>query len=238
MSYVTGCVLPVEAERRARFVDQARKAAPLIREFGASCVVDALGDDVPKGKITDFYRSVAARDGEILGFGWIEWPDSAARDAGESRMMADPRMDVSDMAFDARRMIHGGFEMVVDEGPAGPFGYVDGFVLAVPSENREGFIAHCLAAAPLFLRHGATRHVECWGVDVPAGQVTDFQRAVAAEPGETVCFSWIEWPDKAARDAGQKAVFAEMDTAMADNPMPFDGRRMIYGGFDVVSREA
>lgn len=238
MTYVMGCVLPVEARNRDRFVEQARRAAPFFREFGATGVVDAVGDDVPHGKRTDFHRAVAARDGELVAFGWIAWPDKATKEAGEARMTADPRMDMSDMAFDGRRMIFGGFEPVVDEGPGGAFGYVEGFVLAVPTANRDTFVRHCREAAPLFLRNGATRHVECWGIDVPEGQVTDFHRAVQAKPDETVCFSWIEWPDKAMRDAGQKAVFAEMEGAPDDNPMPFDGQRMIYGGFRVVSREA
>jgi uncharacterized protein YbaA (DUF1428 family) len=236
MSYVMGCVLPVEGSNRERFVEQAKKAAPFFREFGATSVIDAVGDDVPTGEVTDFHRSVAAKDGELIAFGWIAWPDKGTKDAAETAMMADPRMDMSDMAFDGQRMIFGGFEPVVDEGPGGAFGYVDGFVLAVPTANRDIFEQHCRAAAPLFLRNGATRHVECWGVDVPAGKVTDFARAVKAGPDETVCFSWIEWPDKATRDAGQKALFAEMEGTMTDNPMPFDGKRMIFGGFDVVSR--
>lgn len=235
MTHIMGCVFPVEAANRERFVEQAVTIASVFRELGAVGVVDALGDDVPPGQVTDFYRAVAAREGEIVGFGWVEWADEASAKAAEERMRADPRMDMSDMAFDGRRMIFGGFEKVVDEGTGGAFGYVDGFLLAVPTANRETFIRHCLDAAPLFLRHGATRHVECWGVDVPEGKVTDFHRAVKREAGETVCFSWIEWPDRATRDRGQKAVFAEMETAMADNPMPFDGRRMVFGGFEVVS---
>ncbi|RIY01330.1 DUF1428 domain-containing protein [Aureimonas flava] len=238
MAYVMGCVIPVEGSNRDRFVEQARELAPIFREFGASSVVDAVGDDVPHGTHTDIHRSVDGRDGELVAFGWIDWLDRAAKEAGEAKMMADPRMDMSDMAFDGKRMIFGGFEPVVDEGPGGAFGYVDGFVLAVPTARRDAFVRHCRAAAEVVLRHGATRHVECWGVDVPEGKVTDFRRAVQAKPDETVCFSWIEWPDKAARDTGQKGIMAEMETALEDNPMPFDGKRLIYGGFQVVSREA
>lgn len=237
MPYVMGCVIPVEGSKRERFVEQARMAAPFFREFGALSVLDAVEDDVPRGEVTDFHRCVAARDDELVAFGWIVWPDKATKDAGEATMMADPRMDMTDMAFDGKRMIFGGFDPVVDEGPGGAFTYVEGFVIAVPTANKAVFVRHCREAAPVFLRHGATRLVECWGVDVPDGEVTDFARAVKAGPDETVCFSWIEWPDKATRIAGQKAVFAEMESTMRDNPMPFDGKRMIYGGFDVVSRE-
>jgi len=237
MSYVMGCVIPVEGSSRERFAEQAVRFAPVFTELGASSVVDAVGDDVPKGTLTDFHRAVAAKEGELVAFGWITWPDKATKDAAEPAMMSDPRMDVAEIAFDAQRMIYGGFEPVVDEGPGGDFGYLDGFVLAVPTANRDAFERHCREAAPIFLRHGATRHVECWGVDVPAGKVTDFQRAVKAEPDETVCFSWIEWPDKATRDAGQSAIGAEMVSEKMEFPMPFDGKRVIYGGFAVVSRK-
>ena len=112
--------------------------------------------------------------------------------------------------------------------------YIDGFVIAVPTANRQAFIDHANLADGLFLEFGATRVVECWGDDVPAGKQTDFQRAVQARDDETIVFSWIEWPDKATRDAGMKKM---MDDPRADpktNPMPFDGKRMIYGGFAPV----
>ncbi|WP_082537251.1 MULTISPECIES: DUF1428 domain-containing protein [unclassified Aureimonas] len=236
MSYVLGCVLPIEAGKRDRFVEQAVQAAPFFREFGASSVLDAVGDDVPKGEATDFRRAVDAKDGELVAFGWVIWPDKATKNAAEPAMMSDPRMDMSDMAFDGKRMIYGGFEPMIDEGPGGAFGYIDGFVLAVPTARREEFVRHCREAAPLFLRNGATRHVECWGVDVPEGKVTDFHRAVKTQADETVCFAWIEWPDRETRDAGHEAVSAEMERI--DIPMPFDAKRVIHGGFAVVSRES
>ncbi len=115
--------------------------------------------------------------------------------------------------------------------------YVDGFVIAVPAANKQRFIDHARTADPLFVELGATRIVECWEDDVPAGQVTDFRRAVAAEEGESVVLSWIEWPDKETRDAAMAKMMDEqfikneprMDPAR--NPMPFDGKRMIFGGF-------
>ncbi|MDH2327087.1 DUF1428 domain-containing protein [Cereibacter sp. SYSU M97828] len=112
--------------------------------------------------------------------------------------------------------------------------YVDGFILAVPTARKAEYIAHAALAAPSFRRHGALRVVETWGDDVPEGKVTDFQRSVQAKPDETVCFSWIEWPDKATRDAAMPKVFEEMETLMKDHPMPFDGQRMVYGGFQSV----
>ena len=113
--------------------------------------------------------------------------------------------------------------------------YIDGFVIAVPTANKERFIAHARSGDAVFMEHGATRIFECWGDDVPHGKTTDFHRAVDAREDETVMFSWIEWPDKATRDAFS----AKMDDLMKTdprfgpetNPMPFDGARMIYGGF-------
>jgi uncharacterized protein YbaA (DUF1428 family) len=116
--------------------------------------------------------------------------------------------------------------------------YIDGFVIAVPTANKDKFIQHANAADSLFMELGATRILECWGDDVPEGKTTDFYRAVQATEDETVLFSWIEWPDKATRDAA----FAKMDGLMKTdprmnpekNPIPFDGKRMIYGGFAPV----
>jgi len=111
--------------------------------------------------------------------------------------------------------------------------YIDGFVIAVPTANRQKFIDFAKEFDPIFLEYGATRVLECWGDDVPHGERTDFYRAVDAREDEAVLFSWIEWPDKATRDEGMKRVMD--DPRMGpDNPMPFDGKRMIFGGFAPV----
>ena len=111
--------------------------------------------------------------------------------------------------------------------------YIDGLVLAVPEGNREAFLSHANMVDALFIEHGATRVVECWEDDVADGKQTDFRRAVAAQPGERIVFAWIEWPSKEARNAGMKA--AMEDPRMSGAPdMPFDGKRMIFGGFDQV----
>ena len=115
--------------------------------------------------------------------------------------------------------------------------YIDGFVIAVPTANKQKFIEHARHFDALFIELGATRVIESWGVDVSAGKVTDFRRAVQATDDETVAFSWVEWPDKATRDAGMKKMVEDprMDpTNPANPPMPFDGKRMIFGGFDPV----
>lgn len=112
--------------------------------------------------------------------------------------------------------------------------YIDGFVVPVPLANKNAYLDMAQRALPLFKEFGATRVVECWGDDVPEGKVTDFRRAVQAKPEETVVFSWIEWPSKAVRDAGQKKMI-EDERMTAIPGMPFDGQRMIYGGFAPVA---
>jgi uncharacterized protein YbaA (DUF1428 family) len=111
--------------------------------------------------------------------------------------------------------------------------YIDGFVIAVPNANREKFIKHARTFDALFVEFGATRVVECWGDDVPDGKLTDFRRAVQATPDETVVFSWMEWPDKATRDAGMEK-FMKDPRMEAAADCPFDGKRMIFGGFKAV----
>lgn len=114
--------------------------------------------------------------------------------------------------------------------------YVDGFVAPVAAgTSREGYAAFAEKAAPIFKEHGATRVVEGWGDDVPEGKLTDFRRSVQAADGETVVFSWIEWPSKAARDAGMKKVMSDPRMQSGAMDMPFDGKRMIFGGFQVVA---
>ncbi len=109
--------------------------------------------------------------------------------------------------------------------------YVDGFVVAVPAENRDVYRAHAAEAAALFREFGATRVVECWEDQVPDGKVTDFRRAVQAKPGEMIVFSWIEYPSLEIRNqVGEKMMSDPRMKAMGSN-MPFDGKRMIYGGF-------
>lgn len=112
--------------------------------------------------------------------------------------------------------------------------YVDGFVAAVPTANREAFRKHAEAAAAVFKEYGALRVVECWGDDVPEGKLTSFPMVVKCEPGETVVFSWIYWPSRQARDEGMKKVMADPRLQPDVNPMPFDGRRLIYAGFEVL----
>jgi uncharacterized protein YbaA (DUF1428 family) len=116
--------------------------------------------------------------------------------------------------------------------------YVDGFVIAVPTANKQKFTDHAAMADPVFMELGATHIVEAWEDDVKHGKVTDFRRAVQATADESIVFSWISWPDKATRDAAMaKMMSGELNDPRMDpakNPMPFDGMRLIFGGFTPV----
>ena len=112
--------------------------------------------------------------------------------------------------------------------------YVDGFVCAVPTANKDAYRRHAEAAATVFKDHGALSLVECWGDDVPEGTVNSMHTAVLRKPEEVVVFSWITWPSKAVRDAGLKKVMTDPRLPQKADPMPFDGQRMIFGGFEMI----
>ena len=112
--------------------------------------------------------------------------------------------------------------------------YVDGFVCAVPTANRAAYLQHAQDAALIFKEFGALGVVECWGDDVPEGKLTSFPLAVKREPDETVVFSWISWPSRAVRDAGWAKVMADPRMQPGAMTVPFDGKRVIYGGFEVL----
>jgi uncharacterized protein YbaA (DUF1428 family) len=112
--------------------------------------------------------------------------------------------------------------------------YVDGFVAAVPTANKDAYIKHAVTSAALFKEYGALSIVECWGEDVPEGKLNSLHTAVMRKDDETVVFSWVSWPDKATRDAAWEKLMGDPRMQPDVNPMPFDGKRMIYGGFEVV----
>jgi uncharacterized protein YbaA (DUF1428 family) len=232
MSYIDGFVLAVPTANRQAFTKHASDAAPLFREFGATRIVETWGDDVKKGELNDLYGAVQAKDDETVVFSWIEYPDKATRDAAGAKMMSDPRMaEMGEMPFDGKRMIFAGFDPLHDVGAGGATGYVDGVILPVPHGAKDEYRSFCKQFGAVVRENGATRVVDGWGDDIPDGKVTDFKRAAHAADGETVVFSWIEWPSKQARDAAWEKMMS--DSRLSDN-RPFDGKRMIFGGFTPV----
>ncbi|MBX7483096.1 DUF1428 domain-containing protein [Qipengyuania sp. 6D47A] len=234
MSYFDGFVLAVPTANKDKFVEHAKEGDAVFKDQGAVRIVEAWGDDVPKGKVTDFQGAVQATDEETVVFSWIEWPDKASRDgvmARSEEWMKDPRMDPekNPMPFDGKRMIYGGFDAIVDEGEGGG-AYADGYLVPVPEGKKKDYRALAIKMAPVFRELGATRVVEAWGDDLPDGKHTDYRRAVKAEKDENVVFSFVEWPDKATRDAGWAKMMEDNKDNSADD-MPFDGKRMFWGGF-------
>lgn len=234
MTYIEGFVCAVPTANKDEYRKHAAEAAPLFKEFGVSRMVENWGDDVPEGKITDFAKSVQAKDDETVVFSWFEYPDKATRDAANAKMMSDPRMEQmgKDMPFDGKRMIMGGFDSIVDQQADGQVGYTDGYVLPVPEGNKAEYLEMAEKMATSFKDKGALRVVEGWGDDVPEGKVTDFKRAVKAEEGENIVYSYVQWPDKATRDQAWNELMN--DPAMQNQTPPFDGKRMFWGGFQPI----
>lgn len=231
MTYFEGFITAVPTANKQAYRQHAEQSWAMLKEFGATRMEENWGDDVPEGKLTDFARAVQAEPDETVVFSWFEYPDRAARDAANQRMQTDPRMEqmARSMPFDARRMIYGGFKSLIDDGGDAQAGYVDGMVTPVPDGNKDAYVALAKKTSARFRDLGAVRVVEAWGDDIPDGKRTDFRRAVKAEPGETVVYSFIQWPDKATRDSAWQALMNDPD--MQENTMPFDGKRMFWGGF-------
>lgn len=230
MSYFQGFVVPVPEGNKQAYLDMATGIAPLFAEFGALRTVECWEESVPDGKRTDLRRAVAAVPGEKIVVAWVWWPDKATCDAASEKMMADERTQPpTNPPFDTKRMIFAGFDVAYDSGDGGTFGYVDVIMGSAPSGERRAHADHAEMLDAFFLKRGALRAVDGWGADVPDGKVTDFKRAVAAEAGETVIFGWLEWPDKATRDAAFAAM-AEDQEMRAIRPI-FDMQRAIFGGF-------
>jgi uncharacterized protein YbaA (DUF1428 family) len=234
MTYFEGFVVPVPEANKEEYRRHAADASPIFKEFGVKRHFEAWDSDVHEGKVTDFRMAVNAKPDEKVVFSWFEYPDKAARDAANEKFRNDPRMkDMGEnMPFDGKRMIMGGFDAIVEEG-SGPGAYTDGFVVPVPEGNTDAYRQLASKMAKVFRQHGATRVIEALSDDVPKGEVTDFYRAVKAEDGEKVVFSFIEWPDKDTRDQAWQKIMAD-ESLKPEGEMPFAGQRMFWGGFEPI----
>jgi uncharacterized protein YbaA (DUF1428 family) len=234
MTYFEGFIVPVPEANRDAYKTHATKFAPLVQGVGVHRMVESWDSDVPEGKVTDFRKAVDAKPDEKVVFSWFEYPSRQERDAANEKFMGDPQMQEMgrDMPFDGKRMIMGGFDAIVEEGSAGG-SYTDGFVVPVPEDKREAYQQLAAKMAKVFREKGASRVVEAFSDDVSKGEVTDFYRAVKAEDGETVVFSFIEWPDKQARDDAWAKIMAD-ESMKPDGDMPFSGQRMFWGGFEPI----
>jgi uncharacterized protein YbaA (DUF1428 family) len=234
MTYFEGFIVPVPAANEKAYRKHASDFAPIGKEIGVQRHLEAWESDVPEGKVTDFRKAVNAKPDEKIVFAFFEYPNRKDRDATNERFMSDPRMQDmgTNMPFDGKRMTMGGFETIVEEGSAGG-SYVDGFVVPVPEGKRDAYRELASKMAKVFRQHGASRVIEAIADDVQHGQVTDFYRAVKAEDGETVVFSFIEWPDKQARDDAWAKIMSD-ESLKPQGEMPFVGQRMFWGGFEKI----
>jgi len=236
MTYFEGFIVPVPEANKDAYLKHSRDFAPLVQDIGVRRMLETWANDVPDGKVTDFKKAVNAEPGETVVFSFFEYPSRADRDATNEKFRSDPRMMEmgAEMPFDGKRMIMGGFEAIVEEGSAGSGGgYTDGFVVPVRNDKRDAYRELASKMAKVFREKGATRVVEAIGDDVSHGEVTDFYRAVKAEEGENVVFSFIEWPDKTVRDEAWKDIMAD-ESIKPQGDMPFDGKRMFWGGFETL----
>ena len=112
--------------------------------------------------------------------------------------------------------------------------YVQGFVIPVPDTKKEAYRELARQAGEIFRRHGVLSIVETWGTDVPDGELTSFPMSVKLEPGETVVFSWMIWPSKEVMEASHKVVMQDFEAAGITGSDIFDGKRMIFGGFEPI----
>jgi uncharacterized protein YbaA (DUF1428 family) len=234
MTYFEGFVAAVPGANRDTYRQHASDFAPIGQEFGIRRHLEAWESDVPEGKVTDFRKAVDAKPDEKIVFSFFEYPSKAERDAANEKFMSDPRMKDfgANMPFDGKRMIMGGFDAIVEEGSERG-AYVDGFVVPVPTPKREAYRELAAKMAKVFRQHGAARVIEAFGDDVSKGKVTDFYRAVKAEEGEGVVYSFIEWPDKATRDEAWKKIMAD-ESLKPQGEMPFNPQRMFWGGFEKI----
>ncbi|MEM8818431.1 MAG: DUF1428 domain-containing protein [Pseudomonadota bacterium] len=239
MASITGVVAPVKTADKHAFLRHSRVAAEVLREHGALQIVENWGDDVPDGEATSFPFAVDRQSEETVILSWVLWPDRQTAATAMQIFMDDKRMEaVNPPPFDGRRAIVGEFDLLLDmpckAGGDRPIRYVDAFLAAVPTANRAAYVEHATLSAPVFHDAGALRLVECWGADVPDGELSSMPMAVKKTAEETVVLSWVVWPDRATRETGMTQVFDDPRIQPDANPMPFDGKRLIYGGFETL----
>ena len=234
MTCITGFIGAVPTDNRDAFIRHTEISAAGFHDHGLALAVECWGDDVPEGKVTSMRKAVLAEPKETVIFSWYRWPSKAAQDDGMRAAMADPRLgpEQNPMPFDGKRVIWGSFEPLLELGGPQLGGYFDGFVIPVPHAARADFERFAAFCDPIFVEHGAVWVMEAWELDVPDGKLTDFRRAVAAKPDEAIVFSWVQWPDRAARDAGNARIMA--DPRFETQHCPFDMTRIIQGGFTPV----
>ena len=235
MTYLQGFLLPVPEEKKDAYLKLAEESAPFFAEFGAQRTVEGWGDTLQRGETTDMYRAVKAEDGENVVFSWIDWESEAACQKAHDDMTQDERMqEPPEMPFDGMRMIYQGFETLGESGDRGSAGYIQGYVAPVPKTKKQAFAEMCATMREVAVDSGALHAADGWAEDIEDGKVTDFKQAVKAEDGEAVAFGYVEWPSKDAFEAGMPKMQSHERMPAPGSDMPLDGKRLIFGGFEVL----
>lgn len=236
MAYIQGFLIPVPVSNKAAYRKMAEESAPIFTDHGAQRIVECWGDEVPSGEITDMYRAVAAEDGEQVVFSWIDWETQQAFEKAHANIAEDERMQdpPEQMPFDGMRMIYTGFELLGEIGERGKAGYVQGYVAPVPQDKRDAFADMCATMREVAIDCGALHAADGLADGIADGKVTDFKSAVKAKKGEAVAFGLVEWPSKAAFEQGSAKMRTDQRMPGPDADMPLDGKRLIFGGFEVM----
>ncbi len=235
MGYFQGFIIPVPEVNKGAYLKMAQESVPLFTDYGAQRIVECWGSDVPRGELTDMYGAVKAEKSENIVFSWIDWGTKEAFDKAHKDMGNDERMEEpAEMPFDGMRMIYSGFETLGERGTSGPAGYVQGYVAPVPKEKRQAFADMCETMRDLAIDNGASRAADGWAGEIEGGKVTDFKRAVQAKVGEAIAFGYAEWPSKEAFETGAEKMREDKRMPAPGAEMPMDGKRLIYGGFEII----
>lgn len=235
MTFIQGFLVPVPEGNKQAYREMAASAVPLFEKHGMVRMVECWADDVPRGETTDMYRGVDAEEGEIVVFSWVDWGSKEAWQKAHKAFAEDEEMqEPPEMPFDGKRMVFAEFDVIGEAGPGGESSYVQGYVAPVPKANRDAFAEMCNGMREVMVDHGALRAVDGWADSIADGKVTDFQRAVKAKEDEAVAFGFVEWASKAAFEEAMAKMHDDERMPPPGSEMPLDGKRLIYGGFDVL----
>jgi len=235
MTYIQGFLVPVPEGNKQVYREMAASAVPVFEKHGMVRMVECWSDDVPHGETTDMYRGVNAEKGEIVVFSWVDWGSKETWQKAHKAFAEDEEMEApAEMPFDGKRMVYAEFDMLGEAGEGGDTRYVNGYVAPVPRTNKEAFAEMCAAMREMAIEVGALRAVDSYAASLADGKVTDFKRAVKAENGEGVAFGFTEWASKEACEQGMAKMREDSRMPPPGSDMPVDGKRLIFGGFEVL----
>lgn len=235
MTFIQGFLVPVPEGNRETYREMAASAVPVFEKHGMVRMVECWANDVPHGETTDMYRGVNAEDGEIVVFSWVDWGTKEGWQKAHKGFADDAEMEPpGEMPFDGMRMVYAEFEPLGEAGEGGETRYVNGYVAPVPRAKKDEFAEMCAVMRDMAIDAGALRAVDSYAASLADGKVTDFKRAVKAEKDEGVAFGFTEWASKEACEAGMAKMGEDSRMPPPGSDMPIDGKRLIFGGFDVL----